>query len=314
MDYALDMVSHVPATAIRVVPAEQAHVTAAAQANEPLDVKTDYWRPEGRSFVALSGDAVVGHARATPNPIHPGRRPLLLEVSPTADYLAVAVPLVRALQATSALPLALSIEQSDTARLQLARELGARVYQMCPPWQYRVTPAMQGWAGEVLSKVDMQVRSAAPSDLSLLADLWTDFYMAQHESWSPTAPCEQVAEYWAEDFDPAAHAIDLSRSVLVEAGRETDTPRICGAAIVWDPEGEEASEVSIMYLDDDVQRMVKLCIAGVVSRCSPGQVLEIDSHYTLRAEFAAMQQFRQRWGPEDHDWTLLTEFPACQQQ
>ena len=304
------MVSHAPATAIRVVPAEQAHVTAAAHASQPLAVKADCWRPDGRSFVALSGDAVVGHARATPNPIHPGRRPLLLEVSPTANYLAVAVPLVRALQATCTLPLALSIEQSDTARLQLARELGARVYQMCPPWQYRVTPTMQGWAREVLSKADMQVRSAAPSDFSLLADLWTDFYMAQHESWSPTAPREQVAECWAEDFDPAAHAVDLSRSVLVEtAGRHGDTPPICGAAIAWDPESEDASEVSIMYLDDDVQRTVEICIAGVVSRCAAGQVLEIDSHYTLRAEFAAMQQFRQQWGTQNRDWTFLTEFP-----
>ncbi len=303
------MVLHVPATAIRVVPAELAHVTAAAHASEPLDVKADYWRPDGRSFVALSGDAVVGHARATPNPIHPGRRAVLLEVSPTADYLAVAVPLAQALQATSALPLALSIEQSDTTRLQLARELDARVYQMCPPWQYRVTPAMQAWARGVVDGPNVRVKSVTATDLPLLANLWTDFYVAQHESWSPTAPREQVAEYWAEDFDPAAQAIDLSRSVLVEAGRETDTPRICGAAIAWDPESEDASEVSIMYLDDDVQRTVEICIAGVVSRCAAGQVLEIDSHYTLRAEFAAMQQFRQQWGTEDHDWTLLTEFP-----
>lgn len=147
------------------------------------DLLVDLWRPGGnrRSFVALDGAQVVGHARGVDNDVHPGSRVLVAEVLSAHRGRGVGTALVRAQVDVSHRPLRVKLRARDLAGRALARRLGGIAVQACPPWRYAITPALRTWAAQHRAVVQTPTAHDAPG----LLDLEVGHYLDQHAGWSP---------------------------------------------------------------------------------------------------------------------------------
>lgn len=272
------------------------------------DLLVDRWRPGGnrRSFVALAGAEVVGHARGVDNDVHPDSRVLVAEVLDAHRGRGVATALVQAQVDVSHRPLRVKLRASDVAGRALARRLGGIAVQACPPWRYAVTPALRAWA--VQHRASVQVPSA--HDAPELLDLEVRYYLDQHAGWSP-AHETSLRETFAVDLHPGEGGFGPRRTTVLRVGG-----RIVAAALVWPHHpgppvaGAEVSLICADHGDPASRAGMEACLAGVVDRCSDDDVLLVDSHATEAVETAMMRDVPGP-GPFPGDgWLAIVALPA----
>lgn len=299
---------------IRILPAQKIH----CEASNPigLEVLPDKWASgcNRRSFVAVDKNArVVGTCRGIDNIFHPQARTLFLDITPEIDFLSVAIPLVQQQKLVSDKALHLKIPESNIALLQLAKAFNAHFYQACPPYEYIVSAEMKQWADKILNHhaehapnentASLQIMPITKENLGLALEVWVDGYIMQHKDWNATADKTVLLTHFSHDYNPISPALDISRSYLIMQG---DT--VIGSAQIWPDDEPNNSEITISYLATDyatVTNIFQLGIAATISRATVGEVICIDSHWTLPHEFNVMSQFRQHWGTKDKAWTLL---------
>lgn len=278
------------------------------------DLLPDRWREGGnrRSFVAVriyelpdgepkpsSVAQIVGHARGIDNAVHPGSRTLVFETVPELHGTEAERDLLRALLATSPLPLHSKPEQKDTALRALLVSMDSVLVQLMPPWRYRVDADLKAWAQSRLDASDgdcLLVPAASQPQEQILA-LEVEHYIAQHKTWSPTAARADLFEQLADDHDPASEATwdhDHSWAVTTPDGQ------LKAAALVWGAvksaetasSGQSAPEVSHLsypYSSPQAWKNKLRAIAGVIRSVPVGTELCIDSHLSMRDEFAAIE-------------------------
>lgn len=277
------------------------------------DLLPDRWREGGnrRSFVAVelpgphqrpggtfSGPRIVGHCRGVDNAAHPGSRVLLFETVARLHGTGTERDLLRTLMATSPLPLHSKVERKDAALCGLLASLGSTLVQLMPPWRYQVDHDLKAWARSALD--------AAPEDVTLtlatslpaedILALEVDHYIEQHEPWSPAAPHADLRDYLAEDHDPASSTSwnrNCSWAVTTRNGK------VKAAALVWGnvgtdrtpSRGNDAPEISHLsrpHASPEAWTNKLLAIASVIRSVPLGTELCIDSHLSMRREFAAI--------------------------
>lgn len=277
------------------------------------DLLPDRWRDGGnrRSFVAVrnhdscacdpepsSAEEVVGHCRGIDNAAHPSSRTLVFEVLPDLHGTEAERKLFRTLLNTSRLPLRSKPERKDAALRALLVSLDSILIQLMPPWRYRVDKQLKAWARSTLDAAsdDYRLVPAALEPPERLIALEVDHYIAQHEPWSPTASRADLIEYLAEDHDPTSETTwnhDHSWAVTTQDGH------LKAAALVWgdvrpaeQPScGDAAPEVGHLsrpHSSPEAWTNKLSAIAGVIHSVPVGTELCIDSHLSMREEFAAI--------------------------
>lgn len=293
------------------------------------DLLEDRWRAGGnrRSFVAVvpdgAGERVVGHCRAVDNTVHPDSRVMLLEVAPDARGQGVDDALLRAQVDASSVPPHMKIYEHQVADQQLAARFGGIAVQVTPPWRYVVGPEMRAWAAQHRPAGAASIGPPRPADSEELLALEVDHYIDQHASWTPTAPREVMLAELGEDHDPQAPGTwDRARSrVLRRDGR------IAAAVLVWPADdaadaadaedlggGEsEAPEVSLLsrpYVGPTSHADKEACLAALIEASADGDQLLIDSHLTMREEWAMLRDVPGLAPSDGTAWMAITAIPV----
>lgn len=275
------------------------------------DLQKDHWA-EGknrRSFVAEDDHGrVVGFCRAIDNNVHPDSRVMLLEVLPELREQGIEDQLLRSQLEVSTVPPHMKIHADQKAEQRLAARFGGIAIQVTPPWRYVVVPELRDWAAEHAGGAE----PTRETDGRALQELEVDHYIAQHESWSPTVPREQLLEELAEDHDPSSPTTwNRERSRVLRRGDE-----IVAAALVWggsNGAGVDAPEVSLLsrpYLGPSSRRDKEACLAAVVAASADGDELLLDSHLSLPEETAMMQAVPGLEGTPETDWMAIIALPV----
>lgn len=272
---------------------------ANSQGNFPK-LLADHWRPVGnsRSFVAAKDDLVLGHCRAVDNTFHPQSRSFLLELANRETDTAIADALVSAQLETSNLPLHLKISASQVDEQKLAARHNGIVIQICPPWEYRINADMRRWA----TLHPSQAEPISENDLPDCLELWCQYYLKQHEKWTPAAELATLRTHFANDF-VLAEGIDPRSVVLSRDGK------IVAMAILWaaDDEIAELSLVALPYESSTARDDMEQCLAAVINALPDDELLGIDSHLTEQLESAMLADLPGKAGGE---WLAITAIPA----
>lgn len=285
-------------------------------------MQPDRWREGGnrRSLALLDADGtVVGHCRGIDNTIHPASRVLVLEIAPELHGTPAEDALLQAQVEVSALPLHAKPQEKDEALRALLERAGGVLVQLMPPWRFLVGPELRTWADRVLAedppRPGARIVPAAEVDPAALRRLETEHYIAQHASWSPAARPEVLTAEFAEDHDALAAGTwsrEHSRAILSADGD------LLAAALLWGgfgttenpATGEDAPE--LVHLSDPSNgagafALKRRAIAAVVTSAPDGVELCIDSHLSLRAEYAAITAIP---GRVDTAWTAIVAVPV----
>ncbi|WP_152353915.1 hypothetical protein [Brachybacterium subflavum] len=304
------------------------------------DLIEDRWRPGGnrRSFVAVvpdsAGERIVGHCRAVDNTVHPNSRVMLLEVAPDVQGQGVDDALLHAQVEASSVPPRMKIYEHQVSDQQLAARFGGIAVQVTPPWRYVVGPEMRAWATQHAPDRTVSISPPRPADSADLLALEVDHYIDQHVSWSPTAPREVMLAELGEDHDPQTPGTwDRGRSrVLQRDGR------IAAAVLVWpaddasdadagnqdgsEGEGGDASgaasasgapEISLLsrpYAGPTSRADKEACLAALIEASADGDQLLIDSHLTMREEWAMMREVPGLVPSDGTGWMTITAIPV----
>lgn len=272
------------------------------------DIRVDRWRDgcNRRVFVALDGDRVVGYSAGIDNEFHPDSRTLVLETLPEYRDTASA-PLVEAQLEVSLLPLRMKIYGDQAADQQLAAHFGGVAVQLAPPFGRIVTEELQGWAQSHQPKVGT-IEPIKDSDLETLLELYVDDYIDQHASWSPAAERSVLLREFAPDFAPdASESFDRERSVLLR--RDGD---IVAAGLLWphddEFDGREVSFVARPYWGPDARADKEAVLGAVIASAATGDSLLIDSHLSMRDEFAMIADLP--GAQHDGHWMAIVAIPV----
>ncbi len=325
-----NIVRTMPSIAIR--PATESD-TAGSRGAFP-DLLPDRWREGGnrRSFVAVrqanssaaaggvdDGTEVLGHCRGIDNASHPDSRTLVFEVAPELHGTEAERELLRVQIASSTLPLRSKLEPKNLALRALLARFDSVLVQLMPPWRYSVDAELRTWAESVLASTvgDAQVVPASQLPPATLHTLEVDHYITQHESWSPAASRPVLLDQLADDHDPSSASTwdhTHSRAVISHDGD------VLAAALVWgaigapgDPAtGDEAPEISHLsqpYASPEAWTNKLRAIAGVVASVPLGTELCIDSHLSMRDEFACIGSIP-GVDREAGEWTAIVATPV----
>jgi GNAT superfamily N-acetyltransferase len=194
------------AVARRFRPAAAADVVRDGHRFEWL--KPDGWREGFRALVLEIEEAgsgtprVIGVGRIGPNPVHPGRDLVELEIEEGHRRHGHGTALLRELGTHSRNPLSSRVEPGSERDLFL-RALGAVTYLEVPLLRLDVAAERTArWCAAARARHDGAARAARWSELPRepLVDALTSRYLWQHASWSPTAPREAVRPVVGEEF------------------------------------------------------------------------------------------------------------------
>ncbi|MBK0331318.1 hypothetical protein I8D64_07870 [Brachybacterium sp. MASK1Z-5] len=301
-------------TEIRVRPATAEDVAAFSDALP--DLIQDRWRPGGnrRSFVAVAptgaGERIVGHCRAVDNTVHPDSRVMLLEVAPDLRGQGVDDALLRAQVDASTAPPRMKIYEHQIDDQQLAARFGGIAVQVTPPWRYVVGPEMRAWAAQHGPVGSAEIGPALAEEPGDLLALEVDHYIDQHASWSPTAPRESLLAELGEDHDPRPPSTwDRGRSRALRRDG-----RLLAAVLVWPADDEGgAPEVSLLsrpYVGPSSRADKEACLAALIEASADGDELLIDSHLTMREEWAMMREVPGLAPSDGRDWMAITAIPV----
>lgn len=314
-----------------VRPATPVHAYAAA--SRFPDLLADRWRPGGnrRSFVLVrpgvdgnraestagadenvEADTVFGHCRGIDNAVHPASRVFVIETVAELRGTAAERELLAAQVAVSTRSLEVKLT-ADSPLLDLIAGAGGVLVQLMPPWRYTVGPATRAWAQCTLESIlaGHAVVPASQADPSALLDLEVDHYIAQHETWVPAAPREELRALLAPDHDPDSEDTwnrNLSRAVVDDHGNLLAAALVFGDA--GDPEEPpELVHLSRPYASDEAWENKLIAIAAVIRDAPDGSVLCIDSHLGMREEYARIGQIP--GADRDGDaWTAIVAIPV----
>ncbi|UEJ81330.1 hypothetical protein Bra3105_10755 [Brachybacterium halotolerans subsp. kimchii] len=281
------------------------------------DLIGDRWRPGGnrRSFVAVapngSGQHIVGHCRAVDNTVHPGSRVMLLEVALELRGRGVDDALLQAQVDASTVPPRMKIYEHQVADQQLAERFGGIAVQVTPPWRYVVGPEMRAWAAQHGPVGSAEIGPALAEEPGDLLALEVDHYIDQHASWSPTAPRESLLVELGEDHDPQSPSTwdrDRSRALRRDG-------QLVAAVLVWPAEDDEggAREVSLLsrpYVGPSSRADKEACLAALIDASADGHELLIDSHLTMREEWAMMREVPGLVPSDGTGWMAIAAIPV----
>lgn len=285
-------------------------------------IQRDRWADGGnrRSFALLDADGTVaGHCRGIDNDFHPDSRTLVFHVAPELHGTEAEAALLQAQVEASTLPLRSKPAEKDTAMRALLARFDSVLVQLMPPWRYTVGPELRAWASGLLAeeppRPGLRIIPAGEVDLEAIREMEVEHYTAQHASWSPAAAPEVLRAEFAEDHDPGSEdAWDRARSRAVVDADGT----LLAAALVWgelgsaeDPAtGDGAPELVHLSSPYDGQEAFALklrAIAAVVEAAPDGADLCIDSHLSMREEFAAISTIP---GCTDTQWQAILATPV----
>lgn len=165
-------------------------------------LKPDRWRAGFRALVLEVDGDVIGVGRIGPNPVHPGRDLVELEIAPDHRRRGHGTALLRELGGYSDKPLSSKVAPGSERDLFL-RSLGAVTYLEVPLLRVEVaTDRTSRWCAAVRSSADGAARAVPWSDLprEQLVDALTDRYAWQHASWSPVAARDVLRREVGEEF------------------------------------------------------------------------------------------------------------------
>lgn len=297
-------------TTFEVRPATQADVDAAS--TEFSDRAVDHWAEGGnrRCFVAAGSDgAVLGFCCAVDNAAHPGSRAMALAVGGDLEAPdAVRDALLRAQVEASTLPLRMKIYEHQTIDRAQARWFGGVAIQTTPPWRFAVDHAMRAWAAAHHGPVE----PIGEADRQAVRELEVDHYIAQHASWSPTAPRSVMLDYFAEDHEPGNPSTwDPQRSVLLRRGGQ-----VVAAALLWPgsngapTDGREVGLLSRPYEGPNARTDKQACLAAPVDGAPDGEVLLVDCHLTEGLERDMMLAVPGRTHAPTDTWMAIVAIPV----
>lgn len=307
--------------AVEVRPAT-AHDQAQAAASFP-DLLPDYWREGGnrRSFVAVChGGTVLGHCRGIDNDIHPTSRTLVFETASELRGTAAEKALLQAQLHVSTLPLHAKPRASDPHFINLVAQHGAVLIQLMPPWERRVGPDLRAWAREVAAQESPAPADSAHGDYRVilaknapwreLLRLEAEHYVAQHESWSPSAGVAVVEAKMEADHQPGeSERWNEQHSLAMYRGDE-----LIAAAFVWgDPATDEEPEISLAsrpYSSPEAWWAKTRLLALLVEGMADGDRFIIDCHLSLSEEYSVISAIPGLTHPEAEGWTAIVAIPA----
>lgn len=249
---------------------------------------------------------MVGYSAGIDNEFHPDSRTLVLETLP--EYRdAASASLVEAQLDVSLLPLRMKIYGDQVAYQQLAADFGAIAVQLAPPFGRTVTEELQQWAQRHRPEAGT-IEPIKDSDLEALLELYVDDYIDQHASWSPAAERAVLMHEFAPDFArDASESFDRERSVLLRRDDE-----IAAAGLLWphdeDFGGREVSFVTRPYWGPDARADKEAVLGAVIASAAIGDCLLIDSHLTMRDEFAMIADLP--GAQQDGQWMAILAIPV----
>ncbi|MEL4358743.1 MULTISPECIES: hypothetical protein [unclassified Luteococcus] len=206
--------------------------------------------------------------------------------------------LVEAQLAASTVPLRMKIDATQHDDLALARRFGAVAVQLMPPWRRVVGPDLRTWAAAHRGNT----APITDADRELVRWLEASHYVAQHASWSPSAPREQIYQLFADDHAPEADGYDPQRSFLIRRDG-----RIVAAGLSWP---DEVVLLSDPYEGPDSVADKRACLAAVIDATPNGQQLCVDSHVTERLEREALHDLPGLVDGPTNEWTVIVALPA----
>ena len=242
-------------------------------------LKPDRWRAGFRALVLEADGEVIGVGRIGPNPAHPTRDLVEIEIAEGHRRRGHGTALMRELGRYSRNPLSDKVVPGSERDLFL-RSLGAVTYLEVP--LLRVDVAAERtvrWCAAAREGHDGTARAVPWTDLprAQLVDALTDRYLWQHASWSPTAPREVIRPVVGEEFyDGAVH--EDSWAVLRDG-------RITALADLYDEPVGPAREGSLEAVDaaaPSARADVALCLAAWLEglRSVGVATLDLDNHPT----------------------------------
>src|SRR5699024_7587901 len=252
-------------------------------------LKPDGWRMGFRALVLEladpdAGARVIGVGRIGPNPVHPARDLVELEIAPEHRRRGHGTALLHELGKYSGKPLASKAAPGSERELFL-RTLGAVTCLEVPLLRLAVAAVHDGHDGGA--------RAVPWSDLprEQVTDALTDRYLWQHASWSPTAARDVVRPVVGEEFyEDSSHEHSIA---VVRDGQITALADLYrGGADVEDGEGSaggpgaglsrEGSLEAVDAAAPHARADVALCLAALLEQLRAVGVtsLDLDNHPT----------------------------------
>ncbi|MFJ6043115.1 GNAT family N-acetyltransferase [Brachybacterium paraconglomeratum] len=261
----------------RFRPATEADVTRDGHRFSWL--KPDRWREGFRALVLEAGGELVGVGRIGPNPAHPLRDLVEIEIAEGHRRCGHGTALMHELGSYSDNPLSDKVVPGSERDLFL-RSLGAVTYLEVPLLRLELAAERTArWCAEAREGRDGAVRvipwTGLPRDQ--LIDALVDRYTWQHASWSPTAPRETIRPVVGEEFyEGAVH--EHSWAVLRDG-------RITALADLYDEPVGPVREGSLEAVDaasPHARGDVALCLAAWLEdlRAAGVATLDLDNHPT----------------------------------
>ena len=261
-------------------------------------LKPDGWRTGFRALVLEladpdAGARVIGVGRIGPNPVHPGRDLVELEIAPEHRRHGHGTALLHELGKYSNKPLFNKAAPGSERELFL-RTLGAVTCLEVPLLRLDVAAERTArWAAAVHEGHDGGARAVPWSDLprEQVIDALTDRYLWQHASWSPTAARDVVRPVVGEEFyEDSSHEHSIA---VVRDGQITALADLYrGGADVEDGEGSAGGRGAGLSREGSLEAVdaaapharadVALCLAALLEQLRAVGVtsLDLDNHPT----------------------------------
>ena len=261
-------------------------------------LKPDGWRMGFRALVLEladpdAGARVIGVGRIGPNPVHPARDLVELEIAPEHRRRGHGTALLHELGKYSGKPLASKAAPGSERELFL-RTLGAVTCLEVPLLRLDVAAERTArWAAAVHEGHDGGARAVPWSDLprEQVIDALTDRYLWQHASWSPTAARDVVRPVVGEEFyEDSSHEHSIA---VVRDGQITALADLYrGGADVEDGEGSAGGRGAGLSREGSLEAVdaaapharadVALCLAALLEQLRAVGVtsLDLDNHPT----------------------------------
>ena len=244
-------------------------------------LKPDRWRAGFRALVLEVDGEVIGVGRIGPNPVHPVRDLVEIEIAEEHRRRGHGTALMHELGRYSVNSLSDKAVPGSERDLFL-RSLGAVTYLEVPLLRLKVAADRTArWCAAAREGHDGAARAVPWTDLlrEQLVDALTARYAWQHASWSPTAPRETLRPVVGEEFaDGAVH--EHSWAVLRDG-------RITALADLYDEPVGPAREGTLEAVDaaaPTARADVALCLAAWLEdlRGLGVTTLDLDNHPTDR--------------------------------
>ncbi len=242
-------------------------------------LKPDRWRAGLRALVLEVDGEVAGVGRIGPNPVHPVRDMVEIEIAEAHRRRGHGTALMRELGRYSKNPLSDKVVPGSERDLFL-RSLGAVTYLEVPILRLDVAAERTArWCAAVREGHEGAARVVPWTDLprEQLIDALTDRYLWQHASWSPSAPREVIRPVVGVEF--AEGAVLEHSWVVVRDGR------ITALADLYDEPVGPAREGALEAVDaaaPSARADVALCLAAWLEdlRATGVATLDFDNHPT----------------------------------